>query len=107
MSQSRRSRHCAFEAVAGHLLMFTDLQSLRVGVVLMSDTPFHCHTMYFRSKLCPCLFEKKKKYTVCTEFGDETPRSASLESGSLDVYAEHLCSSEMHSLWIILLVFKL
>lgn len=65
MSQSRRSWHCAFEAVAGHLLMFMDLQSLRVGVVLMSDTPFHCHTTYFRSKLCPCLFEKKN--TLCAQ----------------------------------------
>lgn len=43
-----------------------------------------------------------KKYTVCTEFGDEKLRSASLESGSLDV----LPSIEIHMLWVILLVFN-
>lgn len=53
MSQSRRSRHCAFEAVAGHLLMFTDLQSLRVGVVLMSDTPISLSYHVFQIKIVP------------------------------------------------------
>lgn len=91
MSQSGRSRHFVLGEAAGHLLMFMDLESLHVGVVLMSDTLFHCHTMYFRSQLCPSLFGKN---TLFPQFGDEKPRSTNLESGSLDV----LLSSEMHVL---------
>lgn len=93
MSPSRRSWCCVCEEAAGHSLVLTDLESLHAGS-FDSGVLFQCHTMHFRSKSCPCL----EKYTVLTEFGDEKPGSASLESGFL----VFLPSSEMHTVWVIL-----